>query len=151
MVAWALWPQSAARPSAGGSSHYLNASACLLTGPSGITPGTASAPVWAAMQTASRATHVMVSYLADRGPADVTPMVNSLIERECGVIIATSDAAAGVVKAGRANPHQSFLLVDSRGSAAAVPPNTVVVSAANASERINQALRGLAASAPARS
>ena len=147
IATWALWPRPAASPQ-GSASRYLNASACLLTGPGGITPGTAGAPVWAAMRTASQATHVMVSYLPDSGPADVTPMLNALAERQCGVIIATGDAAAAVVKAARAHPRQSFLLVATTGSAAAGdPPNTVVVPAADASGRIDQALHVLAAHA----
>jgi basic membrane lipoprotein Med (substrate-binding protein (PBP1-ABC) superfamily) len=147
LAAWALWPRPAAGPPASGRT-YLDVSACLLTGPSGVVPGTASAPVWAAMQSASQATHVMVSYLPDTGRADITPMLNTLVERQCGVIVASGDAAAAVVRAARANPHQSFLLVDTPGSSAAAPPNTVVVPAADAPGRIDQALRALAAHAP---
>jgi hypothetical protein len=148
IATWALWPPPTASPQ-GSASRYLNASACLLTGPSGITPGTASAPVWTAMRSASQATHVMVSYLPDSGPTDVTPMLNTLVERHCGVIIATSDADAAVTKAARANPRQSFLLVAilraSGAAAARGTPNTVVVPAADASGRIDQALHMLAA------
>jgi hypothetical protein len=41
----------------------------------------------------------MVSYLPATGPADVTPMLNTLIQRQCGVIFATSTAASGVIAA----------------------------------------------------
>jgi len=145
LAAWGLWPRPPAVPDSGGI-RYLNVSACLLTGPSGITPGTASAPVWDAMRAASQASHVMVSYLPDTGPADVTPMLNTLIERQCGVIVATSDATSAVAKAARANPHQSFLLVAAQGghAAATATPNTVVIPAADASGRIGQALDALA-------
>jgi hypothetical protein len=148
VTAWGLGPRQAASPAAGDGTHYLNASACLLTGPSGITPGTASAPVWTAMRSASQTTHVMVSYLLDSGPSDVTPMLNTLVERQCGVIIATGDAATAVVKAARAHPHQSFLLVASTGTVAAGgQANAVVVPQADASGRIDQALHTLAAHA----
>jgi hypothetical protein len=142
-AAWALRPQ----PAAPHARQYLNVSACLLTDPSGIAPGTPAAPVWAAMQSASLATHVMVSYLPDTGPADAGPMLNTLIERQCGVIIATGTATALVIKAGQANPHQRFLLVSAPGvTPAAATPNTVIVPPADASARIDQAIRALAGS-----
>jgi len=146
VAAWALWPRPAAVAQA---RHYLNVSACLLTDPAGITAGTPAAPVWAAMQSASLSTHVMVTYLADTGPTDVRPMLNTLIQRQCGVIIATGTATAGVIAAGKANPHQRFLLVATPGGAAvAVAPNTAIVPAASAPGRVNQMIRALAANAP---
>ena len=148
VLAWALWPRPATVAHA---RQYLNVSACLLTNPGGIAPGTPAAPVWAAMQSASLATHVMVSYLPATGPADVRPMLNTLIERHCGVIVTTGAAAADVIAAGRANPGQHFLLVASPGAAAAGgTQNTVVVSAADAPGRIEGAIRALAAGAPPR-
>jgi hypothetical protein len=77
--------------------QYLDVSACLLTDPSGIAAGAAGAPVWSAMESASLATHVMVSYLPDTGPGDVGPMVNTLVERKCGVIITAVAPPAAVV------------------------------------------------------
>jgi hypothetical protein len=146
VVAWSVWPSPAPAPQA---RRYLDASACLLTGPSGIASGTPAAPVWGAMQSASLATHVMVSYLSDTGAADVGPMLNTLVERQCGVIVATSDASAGVVAAGKANPHQQFLLVAASGAPSATgTSNTTVVSQADASGRIDQVIRTLAANAP---
>lgn len=146
VTAWGVWPSPAPAPQA---RHYLDLSACLLTGPGGIASGTPAAPVWAAMQSASLATHVMVSYLSDTGPADVQPMLNTLIERQCGVIVATSDASAGVIAAGKANPRQQFLLVAAAGAASvAGTPNTTVVSKADASGRIDQVIRTLAVNAP---
>jgi hypothetical protein len=146
IATWALWPRPAAVTQA---RQYLDVSACLLTDPAGITAGTPAAPVWAAMQSASLASHVMVTYLADTGPADVRPMLNTLIQRQCGVIIATGPASAGVLAAGKANPHQRFLLVNAPGTPAAVAgtQNTDTVSAAGAAGRINQVIRALAANA----
>jgi hypothetical protein len=146
VAAWVWWPRPAAAPAA---RHYLDVSACLLTDPSGIVSGTPAAPVWAAMESASVASHVMVSYLPDTGPSDVGAMLNTLIERRCGVIIATGNSTAGVVAAGKANPHQNFLLVSAPGAAVvAGTPNTVIVSAADAPGRISHVIRALAANAP---
>jgi hypothetical protein len=146
-----LWPfghhQSAAAPQA---RQYLNITACLLTDSRGIAPGTPGAPAWKAMQTASLATHVMVSYLPDTGGADATVMLSTLMERQCGVIITTGTPAAKVIKAAKADRQQSFVLV-----AASVPaspagtPNTIIVSPAGAPARIDRAIRALAAQARA--
>jgi basic membrane lipoprotein Med (substrate-binding protein (PBP1-ABC) superfamily) len=136
--------QPAAAPHA---RQYVSVSACLLTDPQGIQPGTPAAPVWAAMRTASLSSHVMVSYLPDTGRADAADMLNSLIGRQCGVIIATGAAAGPVTAAAKANPDQSFLLVTAGRAARAAAPNTVVVSTADAPERIDQALHDLAAHA----
>jgi len=97
IAAWAWWPRPAPFAHA---RQYLNVSACQVTDPAGIAPGTAAAPVWSAMQSASLATRVKVTYLADTGPADAGPMLNTLVQRQCGVIIATGPAAAGVAAAG---------------------------------------------------
>jgi hypothetical protein len=75
-------------------------------------------------------------------------MLNTLIERQYGVIVATGNATADVVKARKANPHQRFLLVSAPGATTAATPNTVIVPAADASGRIDQAIRALAANAP---
>lgn len=145
-VTWVFRPANPA--TAPPARHYLNVTACLLTDPRGIAPGTPGAPAWAAMQSASLATHVMVSYLPDAGPGDATDMLNTLVQRHCGVIIATGTAARPVLAAARAYPHQRFLLVASRPTA--VPPsspNAAVVTAANASQRIDQAIHTLASAA----
>src|SRR6266576_62940 len=86
-VAWALWPSNPA--TAPQARYYLNVTACLLTDSRGIAPGTPGAPAWAAMQNASLATHVMVSYLPDSGPGHATVMLDTLVQRHCGVIITT--------------------------------------------------------------
>jgi hypothetical protein len=139
--------QQAARTQA---RQYLNATACLLTDPSGITPGTSGAPVWKAMQAASLTTHVMVSYLPAAGPATSKVMLGTLMERQCGVIITTGTPAAEVIKAAKADRHQSFMLVAPSGPAGTAGPtgtagisNLVVVSPASVPRRIDQAIRGL--------
>jgi hypothetical protein len=144
--AWLWWPKPPPAPPA---RQYLNVSACLLTDPRGVIPGTPAAPVWAAMENASLATRaVMVSYLSATGPSDVTPMLSTLIQRQCGVIVTTGATASQVIEAARANPHQRFLLVTAAGSAMpAVPANATVVSPAAAAARIKQAIHALAAPA----
>jgi hypothetical protein len=78
------------------------------------------------MQSASQASHVVVSYLPASGSADVPVMLSTLVERRCGVMIvtgATWNEVAGT---------------------AGVPANAVAVSAASASGRINRVVRSLA-------
>lgn len=124
---------------------YLNTTACLLTNPSGVAPGGPGAPVWAAMEKASVTTHVMVSYLPATGPAAVPGLLNSLVERRCGVIIATGTAPGRVAAAAKANPGQRFILVVAPGMAAGkLTPNAQAVSAAEAAARIDQVIRALA-------
>lgn len=146
VIAWALWPSPAVGPRA---RQYLDASACLLTGSSGIAPGTTGAQAWRAMESASLASHVMVSYLPESGPVDAEEMLNTLVERRCGVIVVTAATRVQVSNAAKANPGRRFVLVTTSTAAgpAAVPPNTVVVPAADASGPINQEVSSLASSA----
>lgn len=128
--------------------RYLDVSACLLTSPSGIAPGTPAAPLWVSMQTASLATHVMVSYLSDTGPADVGPMLNTLAERRCSVIIITASAEPSqVIRVAKANPYQQFLLVSNAYSGQSALRNATVVAAASAPARVSQAIHALATTA----
>jgi hypothetical protein len=148
VTAWVLWPKPAA-VTAPRARQYMDASACLLTGSSGISPGTPGAQAWHAMQSASLASHVMVSYLPGSGPAAVPSLLNTLVERKCGVIVVTGAVQDQVTGAARANPGRHFIVVTTSAAAgpAAAPPNTVVVSAADASGPINQAVTALAGTA----
>jgi ABC-type uncharacterized transport system substrate-binding protein len=96
------------------------------------------------MEAASLATHVMVSYLPDTGPADAATMLNTLTERRCGVIVATGSPAAAVIQAAKASPHQRFVLVAATAARNSGTPGTLVVSPSDAPERIDQAIRALA-------
>jgi hypothetical protein len=148
ITAWVLWPRPAtvATPRA---RQYLDASACLLTGSSGVAPGTPGAQAWHAMQSASLASHVMISFLPGTGPADVPAMLNTLVERRCGVIVVTAASQVQVADAAKANPGQRFVLVTPSITAgpAVVPPNAVVVPAADASGRIDQEVSALTGTA----
>jgi hypothetical protein len=146
VVTWAFWPSNPAAPPS--ARHYLNVTACLLTDARGIEPGTPGAPAWAAMQRASAATHVMVSYLPGTSAADAPVMLSTLVQRHCGVIITTGTAARQVLAAAKANPRQRFLLIaNPPGAGTATAPNAVIVTAANAPERIGQAIQALASAA----
>ncbi|MCW2929606.1 MAG: hypothetical protein JWM19_568 [Actinomycetia bacterium] len=148
ITAWVLWPRPAtvAAPQAG---QYLDVSACLLTGSSGVAPGTSGAQAWNAMQSASLVSHVMVSYLSDTGPADAPALLSTLVERQCGVIVVTGASQAQVTGAARANPGRRFIFLTRSTAAgpAAVPPNAVVVSSTDASGSIDQAVTALAGTA----
>jgi len=142
LAAWSLWPRHTAAPQA---RQYLNATACLLTGKAGIAPDTPAAQEWASMEAASVTTHVMVSYLPGTGPADVPVMLNTLILRECGVIITADAAPAQVLNAAQAHPQQHFLLVTALSvDVPRVPRNTIVVAPAGAPKQINEAIHALA-------
>lgn len=144
VVVWAPWQRPVTAP-ASHARQYLNASACLLTDRNGIVAGSAAAPVWATMRSASLATHVMVSYLPAAGPSDVTPMLNTLVQRRCGVIITTPDTAGQAVATAAAHPGQRFLLITT--AAVTAPSNADVVSAADAPARITAAIDTVAAHA----
>jgi hypothetical protein len=149
VTAWVLWPRPASTVAAPQARQHVDASACLLTGSGGVAPGTPGARAWHAMQSASLASHVMVSYLPGTGPADVPALLNTLVERRCGVIVVTAASQVQVADAARANPGQRFVLVATAIAAgpAVVPPNAVVVPAAAASGRIDQEVSALAGTA----
>jgi hypothetical protein len=148
VTAWLLWlrPATVAAPR---TPQHLNTSACLLTGAEGVTPGTPGARAWRAIESASLSSHVMVSYLPAAGPADAPAMLNTLVERRCGLIVVTGASRAQVASAATANPGHQFILVASGAVAGpvAVPPNAVVVPPADASGRIDQEVTALAGTA----
>jgi hypothetical protein len=148
ITARTLWPRPAtvAVPQA---RQYLNVSACLLTGSSGVAPGSPGAQAWQAMQSASAGSHVMISYLPGTAPADVLSLLNTLVERQCGVIVVTGGSRVQVADVAKANPGRRFVLVTTSTVAgpAVVPPNAVVVPLADASGRIDQEVSALAGTA----
>jgi hypothetical protein len=148
VVGWTLWP-SPATVAAPTTRQYLDASACLLTGPDGVTPGTPGARVWQAIESASLASRVMVSYLPVARPADAGAMLNTLVQRRCGVIVVMGASRVEVASTAQADPGHRFILITSSAVAgpAVVPPNAIVVTAAAASRYIDQALSALAGTA----
>jgi basic membrane lipoprotein Med (substrate-binding protein (PBP1-ABC) superfamily) len=108
---------------------YSAYTACLLTGPNGITEA-ASAPVWAGMESASDATHAQVSYLALQGPqtsSNAADYINALAMRGCTLIL-TSGTTAGQGAANRAAalPRIDFITV---GAPAGKAANVTAVTA----------------------
>ena len=97
------------------------------------------------MEKASVKTHVMVTYLPATGSAQVPGLLNTLVERHCGVIVATGTASARVAAVAKANPRQQFILVIAPGTATApLTQNARAVSATAAPARIGQVIRALA-------
>ena len=94
----------------------------------------------------SVASRVVVSHLPSAVPAEVPVLLNTLVERGCGVIVVTGASQSRVTSAALADPGRRFILVTG-GTAAkpvAVLPDAVTVSAARASGRINQEVLALA-------
>lgn len=113
VATWLAWPSN---PSAAGADRvrqYSNTRACLLTSSSGVNDPLASA-VWAGMQGASGSTRAMVSYLpvpADATEATASPYVASLVQRQCGVIVAVGPAQVAAATADAARFGQVRFIV----------------------------------------
>ena len=117
VVAVAVWPSSAApgpyRPAAR-ARVYNSETICLLTGPAGVAG--AAAPVWAGVEKASNATNGQAGFLAATSSVEtvgsVTPFVNTLVERQCGVIVAVGQVeVVSVVAVAPANAATRFVAV----------------------------------------
>jgi hypothetical protein len=79
---------------------YLAFNACLLTREEGLA-GPQEAQAWAGLQDASLATHAKVEYLPVMGPqttAGALPVLSSLIQRNCNVIIAVGTPQVTAVR-----------------------------------------------------
>ena len=88
------WPSSPGSVMADRSRQYGDARACMLTGAGGVSDPVAAA-AWAGMQGASSSTRAMISYLSVPAPAtraSAQPYVASLVQRQCGVIVAVGQA-----------------------------------------------------------
>lgn len=108
---------------------YTDFSACLLTGPDGLTAaGAASA--WAGLQAASTATSAQVSYVRLQGAqtaANADAYVTALALRGCSVIVAAGTAAdQGVKDRAGALARTSFIVVVVADAAAPAPNVTAV-------------------------
>jgi hypothetical protein len=133
LIAWLAWPSTPAVPGASRVRQYTDARACLLTGSSGISAGPA-ASAWAGMRDASLATRAMVSFQPAVGPpsADATaPYLDSLAQRQCGVIVAVGHGPVAAVAADAARFTQiRFFVVAGHSSG----PNVTVISLAPAAQ-----------------
>lgn len=123
------WPSNPAVPGAARVKQYANTRACLLTTSAGVSDPLAGA-VWAGMQGASGATRAMVSYLpvpANATKSAALPYVASLVQRQCGVIVAVGPAQVAAATTEAARFHQVRFIVVSGDSAS---PNVVRISPA---------------------
>lgn len=127
LIAWLVWPEPDPEPRA---REYRDATACLLTGASGVTDP-AAAPVWAGMQAASLSTRGKVQFLEVDGPqtADrARTYLATLITSRCDLILGAGEAAGAAVSAGAPEyPDVQFIAV----GAGAKHPNLTVVSGAD--------------------
>lgn len=124
---WLLWPSPVVMPR---EREYRSDLACLLTDNRGL--GSAEAAgAWAGLRDASEATLVrsqMVAVDGEQSEPNAMSSLASLVQRQCGLIIATGDAPiaavlsgsqrfrgpvyAVVAKAAVANPVQTVILGD---------------------------------------
>ncbi|MGW7363621.1 BMP family ABC transporter substrate-binding protein [Streptomyces sp. NPDC054841] len=103
--------------------QYKEFDACLLTGEKGIAAGTPAAPVWEGMQQASLETRARVNYVPVMGPQsaeNARPFFNSLVQRQCDVVLAVGAPQVEVTTAGaKQHPKVRFVVVDGAPGAAA--------------------------------
>jgi hypothetical protein len=126
VLAVVLWPRGRDLPPAR-ARVYSDATACLLTGSSGVSEQHAAA-VWSGMESASVRTRTKVSYLevsGDDSVANAVPYVNTLVQRRCGLIIAVGASEVGAVEQRASSfPAVRFAVVGSGSS-----PNVTVIAA----------------------
>lgn len=116
LSAWLLWPPAPAIPGAERVRQYSDVRACLLTGASGVTDPVAAA-AWAGIQSASRSTKAMASYLPV--PAGGSgPYLASLVQRQCSVIVAVGQAQVAAAVSQAARYRQVHFIVITQGPAA---------------------------------
>jgi hypothetical protein len=121
---WLGWPSTPAIPGADRVRHYdVAARACLLTGSTGLTDPVAAA-AWAGLRGASTATSALVSYLPVPAPAtslSARPYLASLVQRQCGVIVAVGHAQVAAVRSAAARFGQvRFIAVTASAAGTAV-------------------------------
>ncbi|GAA3236357.1 BMP family ABC transporter substrate-binding protein [Streptomyces sp. XM83C] len=127
--------------------QYTEIDACLLTGEKGVQAGTPAATVWQGMQEASLDTRARVTFVPVMGPQtadNARPFLNSLVQRQCEIVLAVGDAQVEVVSAD-AGKHRDvrFVVVSDKVSDAA---NLVVAKPGEAlkdtvAEDVRQAVR----------
>jgi basic membrane lipoprotein Med (substrate-binding protein (PBP1-ABC) superfamily) len=106
--------------------QYLAFTACLLTGPAGLSGATAAA-AWGGMEQASLKTHAGVQYLpvmSGTTAAAAGPFLASLLMRHCGLVIAAGAAQVASVEAVAPRYRSERFAVLGGGAAG---PNVAVV------------------------
>lgn len=134
LISFLLWPAKAGavriQPPATRAHSYSAYTACLLTGPKGLTDP-AAAPVWTGLREASTATSAQISYLTMLG-ADTTAnaeiYINTLALRGCSAILAAGTIPAdGALKAAASWPGHRVIAIEPAGSVAKPPANLTVL------------------------
>ncbi|MFF4233145.1 BMP family ABC transporter substrate-binding protein [Streptomyces sp. NPDC001820] len=96
--------------------QYKEFDACLLTDEKGILAGTPAAPVWEGMQQASLDTRARVNYvpvMGEQSAQNARPFFNSLMQRQCEVVLAVGAPQVEVTEAGaKQYPKVHFVVVD---------------------------------------
>ncbi|MGW0081256.1 BMP family ABC transporter substrate-binding protein [Streptomyces sp. NPDC003393] len=129
--------------------QYSETDACLLTGEKGILAGTTAATVWQGMQEASLDTRTRVMYLPVTGPQttdNVRPFFNSLMQRQCEILLAVGDAQVSVARADAGkHPEVRFVVVgdgtSAAGNIAVAKPDVKLKD--TIAEDVRQAVRGV--------
>lgn len=102
LVVTALAPS----PTVARARQYLAFTACLLTGSQGLA-GHQAALAWAGMQEASLATRAKVEYLpvmSGSTAAAAAPVLASLLQRHCNVVIASGAAEVAALASEKVRP-----------------------------------------------
>jgi basic membrane lipoprotein Med (substrate-binding protein (PBP1-ABC) superfamily) len=121
-VVWALWPAAPQRYVPDPRSRQFSSfTVCVLTGSHGISDAK-TAPVWAGVVDAAKATRAQGSYLSVPAPdteASAATYVDTLASRNCSLIVAVGDSEVAAVNArAAAYPQQHFVEVGTAGTAA---------------------------------
>ncbi|WP_309226327.1 BMP family ABC transporter substrate-binding protein [Streptomyces lunaelactis] len=122
--------------------QYKEFDACLLTDDKGILAGTPAAPVWEGMQQASQDTRARVNYvpvMGEQSAENARPFFNSLMQRQCDVVLAVGTPQVEVTEAGaKQHPKVRFVVVDGAEKAGNV---TVAKSGDGLKETVAEAIR----------
>ena len=134
LIGLLVWPAKPAavriRPPVVRTRTYSSYTACLLTGPKGLTD-LAAAPVWTGLREASTATKAQISYLTMLGAdttANAESYINTLALRGCSAILAAGTIPAdGALKAAASWPGHRVIAIEPAGSVAKPPAKLTVL------------------------
>jgi hypothetical protein len=127
--AWFFWPRS--QPVV--LERVYHGDACMLTGSAGINTPTSSA-AWAGVRAGATKRGARASFFTVSGPqtqAQARPMLASLLQRKCSVIVAVGSVPAAVARAGASKASSvTFVLVED-GAATSAGSNVLTVATAD--------------------
>jgi basic membrane lipoprotein Med (substrate-binding protein (PBP1-ABC) superfamily) len=132
LLTWLFWPSAQRIPGAERVRQYSNVRACMLTGADGVANSVAAA-AWAGMQGASSSSRAMISYLPvarPGGEAAAEPYLASLVQRQCGVIVAVGPAQVAAATSQADRYRQIHFIVISAGPSGPSTSRVVRIAAA---------------------